>query len=84
MSQLPPETQKKEQVWFLPFSVFSLAREKHIQILNDTGIISEQTDPMVNSILRMPPTRAGAPGWTKGWAPCSLRSGREDKETNTV
>lgn len=37
------------------------AREKHIQTLNDTGIVSEQSDPIVNSILgRLPATCRGS------------------------
>lgn len=43
-------------MWSLPLDIFSLAREMHMQILNDTGIISEQSNPVGNSIFGMPPT----------------------------
>lgn len=61
-------------MWFLPISVFSLAREKHIQILNDTGIVSEQSGPTVNSILRMPPTTCRGSRLDKGDGRGSLLS----------
>lgn len=83
----PHQRPRKEQMWFLPVRVFSLAREKHTQILDDTGIVSEQSGPTVNSILRMPPTTCTGSRLDKRdgrRAPCSLRSGTEVKEINTV
>lgn len=76
--QPPPETQKKEQMWFLPFGVFSLAKEKHIQILNDTGIVSEQSDPhgqlhSRNAAYHVQRLQAGQRDGRR--APCSLRCG---------
>lgn len=65
--QPPPETQKKEPMWSLPFNVFSLAGEEHIQVLNDTGIVLEPRGPQgVNSILNMLPTTCGGSGLDQG------------------
>lgn len=79
---------EKQHMWSLLLEILSLAREIHIQILNDSGIISEQSDPMVNSISRMLlPCRSSRLDKGVGrWAPCPPRVwfGRQDKVKNTV
>ena len=86
MYQPPPESQKKEQMWSLPFSVFSLARGKPTQILNDPGIVLEQSDPTVHSILRMLPTTCRGSRVDQGMDGMfpALSDLEEDKEINTV
>lgn len=88
MGQLPPGTQKKEQMWALPLDILRLARETHMQTLNERGIISEQSDPTVKSMHGVLPIPCRGSRMDKGMedAPCPLRVwyGRADNETNTV